>query len=239
MSEKPTYEELEFHIHELKNELGRLRDSEERLRLAIDAVNDGIFDFDLKNDITYFSPRYYTMLGYEPYELPASRETWKNLLHPDDREKTIAYVDERVRKRKTWSIEFRLRAKDGQYRWILGRGRVFAWDRDGNPIRRIGTHKDITDRKMIEFEREELIQKLNKAVKDVKTLGGLIPICSSCKKIRDDKGYWNQLEAYFEQHSTALFSHSLCPECMDEIYGNDDWYIELKQKKKTPPGAGE
>ncbi|THB77949.1 MAG: PAS domain S-box protein [Desulfobacteraceae bacterium] len=233
MSDKPTYEELEFHVQELKNELTRLRNSEERLRLAIDAVNDGIFDYDLESRATYFSPRYYTMLGYEPYELPATRETWVNLLHPDDRDRTIAYVDEKIRKRKNWSIEFRLRAKDGSYRWILGRGRVFAWDENANPIRRIGTHKDITDRKMIEFEREELIQKLNKALKDVKTLGGLIPICSSCKKIRDDKGYWNQLEAYFEQHSTALFSHSLCPHCMDEIYGNDDWYIELKQQNKS------
>lgn len=233
MIEKPTPEELQFHILELKNELGRLKDSEERLRLAIDAVNDGVFDFDIQNKSTYFSPRYYTMLGYEPYEMPACRETWKNLLHPDDREKTVAFVDEKIRKRKNWYIEFRLRAKDGSYRWILGRGRVLAWDDHGNPIRRIGTHTDITDRKLAEFEREALIRKLNKALKDVKTLGGLIPICSSCKKIRDDKGYWNQLEAYFEQHSTALFSHSLCPHCMDEIYGNDDWYIEMKNKKKS------
>lgn len=231
MSEKPTYEELEFHIQELKNELARLKDSEERLRLAIDAVNDGIWDFDYKNNKAHFSPRYYTMLGYEPYEMPASRETWKNLLHPDERESVVAYVDECIRKKKSWSKEFRLRAKNGSYRWVLGRGRVSAWDEDGNPLRRIGTHKDITDRKQVEFEREELIEKLNKALKDVKTLGGLIPICSSCKKIRDDKGYWNRLESYFEQHSTALFSHSLCPSCMDEIYGNDDWYIEMKQGK--------
>ncbi len=231
MDRKPSYEELEFHIRELKNELLRLKASEERLRLAIDAVNDGIFDFDLKRDEIYFSPRYYTMLGYEPYEMPARRETWINLLHPEDRDRTVSYVDECVARKKSWAIEFRLRAKSGRYKWILGRGRVSAWDDDGNPIRRTGTHKDITDRKEVEFEREELISKLNNALKDVKTLGGLIPICSSCKKIRDDKGYWNRLESYFEQHSTALFSHSLCPVCMDDIYGKDDWYIEMKQKQ--------
>lgn len=232
MADKPTYEELEFHILELKNELDRVKAAEERFRLAIESVNDGIFDFDLKRSEVYFSPRYYTMLGYDPYEMPANRETWKNLLHPDDREKIVKYVDERIRKRESWSIEFRLRAKDGTYRWIHGRGTVSEWDEDGNPTRRTGTHTDVTERKKVEIERESLIKRLNEALRDVKTLGGLIPICSSCKKIRDDKGYWNQLESYFEQHSTALFSHSLCPECMDEIYGCDDWYIELRDKKK-------
>ncbi len=232
MNQKPTYEALEFHILELKNELKRLKASEERLRLAIEAVNDGVFDFDLKRNEVYFSPRYYTMLGYEPYEMPACRETWKNLLHPDDRDSVVAHVDERIRQKKSWSLEFRLRTKSGQYKWIHGRGRVSEWDENGNPARRTGIHKDITERKEVELEREALIGRLNQALRDVKTLGGLIPICSSCKKIRDDKGYWNQLESYFEQHSTALFSHSLCPSCMDEIYGRDDWYIELKGKKK-------
>ncbi len=231
MDQKPTYEELEFHILELKNELKRIKASEERFRLAIEAVNDGIFDFDIKRKEVYFSQRYYTMLGYEPYEMPANRETWKNLLHPEDREKTVAYVDERIRQKKSWSLEFRLRTKSGKYKWIHGRGKVSELDENGNPTRRTGTHKDITGRKEAEFDREALIKRLNEALRDVKTLGGLIPICSSCKKIRDDKGYWNQLESYFEQHSTALFSHSLCPGCMDEIYGMDDWYIELKDKK--------
>ncbi len=74
MASKPSYDELVFHIQELKNEMARLKANEERTRLAIEAVNDGIFDFDLKNQEIFFSARYYTMLGYEPYELPACRE---------------------------------------------------------------------------------------------------------------------------------------------------------------------
>ena len=167
MDKKPTYEDLEFHIQELKNELSRMKASEERLRLAIDAVNDGIFDYDYKRNEFYFSPRYYTMLGYEPYEIPAGRDTWKNLLHPEDRKKIIAYVDEQIRQKKSWSLEFRLRTKDGKYKWIHGRGRVSEWDEKGNPARRTGTNKDITERKEAEFEREELIKKLNKALEDV------------------------------------------------------------------------
>ncbi|MCP3944663.1 MAG: PAS domain-containing protein [Desulfobacteraceae bacterium] len=232
METKPSYEELELHIQQLQTELFRVKATEERTRLAIEAVNDGLFDFDIKGKKAFFSARYYTMLGYDPHEMPACRETWMNLLHPEDRKWAVDYVDEQIKKRENWAIEFRLRTKDGGYRWILGRGKVSAWDKDGNPIRRIGIHKDITEQKEAEFAQKKLIKELNKALKDVKMLGGLIPICSSCKKIRDDKGYWNRLESYFEQHSTALFSHSLCPGCMDEIYGGDDWYIEMKENKE-------
>ena len=232
MATQPSYEELEFHIQELKNELARTKANEERLRLAIDAVRDGIYDYDLANGETYFSARYYTMLGYEPYELPACRETWINLLHPDDREQAVAYVDEQIRKKESWTLEYRLRTKDGGYKWVLGRGRVSAWDEEGNPVRRTGTHKDITDRKEAEIEREQILKKLNKAVKDVKTLGGLIPICSSCKKIRDDKGYWNRLESYIQAHSDAAFSHGLCPDCSEKLYGDENWYRSMKEKNK-------
>ncbi len=67
-------------------------------------------------------------------------------------------------------------------------------------------------------------EKLQDALAEIKTLSGMLPICASCKKIRDDKGYWNQIEGYIERHSEALFSHSLCPECMDKLYGDEDWY---------------
>jgi methyl-accepting chemotaxis protein len=78
--------------------------------------------------------------------------------------------------------------------------------------------KEITERKRAEDEREKLIQELQKALAEVKTLSGLIPICASCKKIRDDKGYWNQIESYIRDHSEAEFSHGICPDCMKKLY---------------------
>ena len=75
-----------------------------------------------------------------------------------------------------------------------------------------------TERKRAEEEREKLILTLQKALSEVKALSGLLPICSSCKKIRDDKGYWNQIEAYIRDHSEANFSHSICPECAQKLY---------------------
>lgn len=95
---------------------------------------------------------------------------------------------------------------------------------------------DITARKKAEAERDTLIVELKEALSKVKVLSGLIPVCTRCKKIRDDKGYWNQLESYIEKYSDASFTHSLCPECADELYGDDDWYKKmLEDKKKQHP----
>lgn len=82
----------------------------------------------------------------------------------------------------------------------------------------VGLIIDITDRKRAEEEREKLIQNLQDALAKVKTLSGLLPICASCKKIRDDKGYWNQIEQYISEHSDAEFSHGICPECVRRLY---------------------
>lgn len=81
-----------------------------------------------------------------------------------------------------------------------------------------GMAHDITDLKRIEKEREKLIKELQKALSEIKQLSGLLPICSGCKKIRDDKGYWNQIEEYISDHSEAIFSHGLCPECLKRLY---------------------
>jgi len=79
------------------------------------------------------------------------------------------------------------------------------------------------------IERQKLLIKLQNALDEIKTLKGLIPICSHCKKIRDDQGYWNILESYIQKHSEASFSHGMCPECSDKLYGNEDWYIEMNK----------
>ncbi len=76
--------------------------------------------------------------------------------------------------------------------------------------------------KQIEGEKAQLILQLQAALSKVKLLSGLLPICSSCKKIRDDKGYWNQIESYIHEHSEAEFSHGICPECMKKLYPDVD-----------------
>ena len=86
------------------------------------------------------------------------------------------------------------------------------------------------DRRMMEIEREKLIAELQESLRKVKTLSGLVPICASCKKIRDDQGYWNEVETYVSKHSRAEFSHSICPNCMEKLYPRE--YKRLKEKGK-------
>jgi len=83
-------------------------------------------------------------------------------------------------------------------------------------------HLHIFERKKIEIEREKLIRELQSALSEVKALRGFLPICASCKKIRDDKGYWNQIEAYICAHSDAQFSHGLCSDCARKLYSDLD-----------------
>ncbi len=113
---------------------------------------------------------------------------------------------------------------EGWYENVGGRKRYIIFDaapiynHSGELVAAIETLHDITQRKQIEEERERLNVELKEAIEKIKTLTGLIPICAGCKKIRDDKGYWNQLEQYVEEHSDAVFSHGLCPECFQKYF---------------------
>lgn len=106
---------------------------------------------------------------------------------------------------------------------------------------RVNTHMTIRRlRDMVEEKNEILEEKnallqeknneLEEALANIKMLKGLVPICGKCKKIRDDKGFWNQLESYIEEHTEVLFSHGLCPGCMEDLYGKQKWYIKSKEK---------
>ena len=88
-------------------------------------------------------------------------------------------------------------------------------------LARVETHVTLRN---LQKHLEEQNAQLQEALDNIKTLKGLLPICASCKKIRDDHGYWNQLEEYIEKHSEALFSHGLCPECMEKLYAEQHWY---------------
>jgi len=93
-----------------------------------------------------------------------------------------------------------------------------VFDKDGEIISAVHIISDITERKQLETEKEKFVSELKDALAKVKTLSGFLPICASCKKIRDDKGYWNQIEAYIQDHSEAEFSHGICPECAKKLY---------------------
>ncbi|MBU1053948.1 MAG: PAS domain-containing protein [Proteobacteria bacterium] len=116
-------------------------------------------------------------------------------------------------------FEFRHRLSDGSFKEVgVYSGKV---DINGKALLHSIIH-DTSERKRTEEQKDRLVSDLQKALSEVKTLQGLIPICASCKKIRDDKGYWNQIESYIQDRSDAEFSHAICPECAKKLYPDMD-----------------
>ena len=127
--------------------------------------NDGLWDWDIESDTVFFSPRWKSQLGYEDHEISHHFSEFESRLHPEDHERVMntvkVYLEGRLR---TYSVEFRMRCKDGSYRWILARGVVLR-DRQGNPFRMAGSHTDITERKEFESKLAEQNQLLERAMK--------------------------------------------------------------------------
>jgi len=128
-----------------------LRESEERFNLAMAAVNDGLWDWNIAENRVYFDKRYYTMAGYRPDEFPHDFSEWASRVHPDDIDNANAAIEAHFSGRTpVFDIEFRFRRKDGSWMWIRGRGRIVERGSDGKINRMIGTHTDVTDRKETE-----------------------------------------------------------------------------------------
>ncbi|MBD2027908.1 PAS domain-containing protein [Leptolyngbya sp. FACHB-711] len=137
-----------------------LRDSEERLRLALRAANQGLYDLNVQTGDAIVSPEYALMLGYDPETFEETNARWRERLHPDDWEPVSrAYEEYIAGKQDEYRVEFRQRTVSGSWKWILSLGRIAAWDAEGNPLRMLGTHTDISDRKQAELEREELLAR--------------------------------------------------------------------------------
>ncbi len=159
-----------------------IRKNEEQLKLVVEATSLGYWDWNLATNTVFYSSIYFRMLGYEPDELPPRLETWQNLLHPDDREKAIAFVDSFLAsEEESFAFSHRLICKDGSDKHILARGQIVERNEDGSPRRLIGTHEDISERK-----RNEQIQRtlfnISNAVNTTHNLNELY------EKIRENLG---------------------------------------------------
>ena len=155
-------------ITEQKLTEGAFRKSKERLSMAMEAANDGMWDLNLVTDETYFDPRYYTMLGYDPYEFPCSLKEFERHIHPDDLDNTNKLIQETIKgKSKRLCMEYRFKAKNNKYIWILARGKIVKRDKDGKPLRMVGTHTDITLRKEAEERIEASLKEKDTLVKEI------------------------------------------------------------------------
>ena len=144
---------LEDDLIELKRTDAALQLSEERWKFALEGAGDGVWDWNPQTDEALFSKRWKEMIGYAEHEFSNTGATWVEHLHPDDKERVLSTVHEYFGgNRPTYAVEFRLRCKDGSWKWILARGMLVNRDVKGNPLRMIGTHTDITEHKKAEYE---------------------------------------------------------------------------------------
>ncbi len=191
----------------LQESENKFRDLSEKSIVGIYLIQDDMF--------TYVNPMFALIFGYSVDELIGKKRPG-SLVLPADRPFVQATLEKRL-SGEALSIHY-------DYRGTTKNGRTISLDAydtrtifQGRPAV-IGTVLDVTKRKRAEEEREQLILDHLDALSKIKTLSGMLPICSSCKKIRDDQGYWNQIEAYISSHSEAEFTHGLCPECAALAY---------------------
>ncbi len=154
-------------ITEQKRAAEALRESEDRLSKTLLAANDGMWDWDLTTGGVYFDPRYYEMAGYEVDEFPHQLEEFQKRVHPDDIEHVMGQAQKHLEGEiDRFLVEFRFKKKDGDWLWIMGRGVIVERDKDGVPLRFVGTHTDITKRKRAEQALRESEERFRKVFEE-------------------------------------------------------------------------
>jgi PAS domain S-box-containing protein len=196
-----------------------LEAQESKFRLLAENASDVIWTADLQGTITYVSSVVTQQRGYLPEDLVGLPMQDRQLV--GEEADPLGYILERTKGLPAGAQPFegewlnlQLPKKDGG--WIQAEIRLrLVWDEHGNLRGFQGVTRDITERARMEAERDNLIRQLRLALAEVKNLEGMLPICGHCKKIRDDKGYWNQLETYITEHTDATFTHGVCPDCAE------------------------
>lgn len=202
-------------ITERKQMEKALRESEDFLNQTGDMAKVGGWQLDLETQKVIWTQTTGRIHELPDGFVPALDEAI-NFYHPDDREAVSESVNQAIEAGRSYEFEARLITANGKQRWVRALGQPIM--NAGKCVRLSGTFQDITDRKQVEQEKDKLFSDLQAVMQEVKQLSGLLPICSHCKKIRDDKGYWNQIESYIQDHSEATFSHGICKECAKQHY---------------------
>ncbi|MFM7605881.1 MAG: PAS domain-containing protein, partial [Prosthecobacter sp.] len=196
--------------------LKALRDSEQRYAHAISATTDGIWDWDMKSDKIYLSPRWKEMLGYKSHELPDNRqEAFVKRLHPKDAVPFLSAQNAHIKDGTPFQLDFRLKTKRGSYKWFVARGKVLRDDK-GKAVRMTGTLSDIDARKRAEVALQET-ERFNKAV---------LQQTSALIWVMDAKGCLTHVN----QAVIDLLGYP-----KEEIIGRDPWKIGFLDAHEVPP----
>jgi len=221
-------ENIDNNLSKLKKSEEALRSTERKYQRLVESLERDyiIYSHDADGNFTYVSPSVFNVLGYSQDEFMGHYAEYMtdSPINRDIEEHTNRALQ--GLKQEPYEAEFW--HKNGN-RIHLRVTEVPVFNDDGTVLGIEGIVQDITELKHAETEREELIQRLEKALREVKTLSGLLPICAHCKKIKDENNQWHQLESYVRAHTNADFTHGYCPECYKR---------ELEKiKKKDSSGA--
>ena len=168
-----------------------------------------IWRSDITGSCDYFNDRWLNFTGRAMEQ--ELGEGWAEGVHAEDLGECLETYRMAFAKREKFRMKYRLRRHDRAYRWVSDCGVPFVDGRE-EFAGFIGSCIDVTDN----VELEALLLRTQE--RELKVLRGLLPICAHCKKIRDDQGYWRQIESYIRQHTEADFSHGICPQCAESIY---------------------
>ena len=221
-----------------KDEIGQLAKaadvfreiSEKRFQSIFDESPIGIALIDsLTGHIHEVNPKFAEIAGRTLEEIKTI--DLMSITHPDDVQKTLdnmALLN--AGKITGFNMKKRYVHRNGSHVWIDMTIAPIRVEDKAHPLY-LCMIEDITERKMAEEERDKLVAELQKALSEVKTLQGFLPICSHCKNIRDDKGYWSKIESYIQKHSDTEFSHGICPECAEKYYPEMNLYDDEKTQQ--------
>jgi len=203
-----------YRMHAKRQEVERkLAENQAQLSAIFNGVSDAIYTKDREGRILAANRACGTILGlpvesilgktaYDFFDFPIAA-----MIHAHDRD---------IWQGKRNCNEYTVRLRNREF--IIQLTKVPLFDKSGAIVGICGIGRDITEAKRIERERETLIAELQQALSNIKQLSGLLPICSSCKKVRDDKGYWTQVDEYLRHHSDAQITHGLCPDCSKKYF---------------------
>lgn len=226
--------ELINEVEVRKQKENELYQSEQRYRLLFENGNDALFVYHptpegMPSDFINVNKKACQMMGYTREEL--LRLSPKDLVIPGKWEEVGEIVSKRLEAGGRIFFEITLVTKNRKHLEVEISDTFF--EIHGRPTV-LSIVRDQTKRKQAEEEKAKMIKELQVALDEVSTLRGIIPICSNCHKIRNDKGYWQQVDQYITEHSEAVFSHGMCKQCSDELYCGQEWYEKAKKAGKIP-----
>lgn len=195
----------------------RLRKNGEKLAETQRIARLGSWELEIAGRELWWSAETYRLFGCHADE-KMTLEKFIDLIHPEDRQRIEQNIEQAIEQEQPLAMGYRVILPDGDVRYLQEESRLIYEQNSDLLLKRVGYVQDVTSRKKMEKEREKLVAELETSLQEINTLRSILPLCSYCKKIRDDQGDWQQVDVYIHRHLEADISHSICPHCLEKYY---------------------